>query len=392
MVEMADRKLFYDDPKHSASQATHFMPDKLRTASLTRTKVIFSGLGAVLLFSLVACDGGPKAAPSKKPKRVEVMTVSAETFQETIIASGVARAKTEHRISSEISGLLKAQHAERGDYVKKGKALFKIDPEPFQLRLKERNARLSGARAHLQFARAEMERKQSLFKEGTLSQSAWERLKLDAASAEAERDQAIVAHNQAKRDLRLTTFRSPIDGLVLERHHELGAVLPAGALLASVADLSEMVFEVGVSDLELGDLHKKDRIKIMIDAFPEKKFEGKITQISANAAPDKGTFPVEISLENPRGEILPGMVGRLTLPGAVHEDRFIIPLMAVHQEASESIVYLVEKDRVLKRKVKIGKILGDRLVIEEGIVAGEQLVLISHGRLKAGEKVEVVGP
>ncbi len=345
------------------------------------------------LFALTAgCGKKPEAkAPPKVPIQVEVLEAKPETFRETIVASAVAEAKVEYRVSAEVGGVLKIQHVDQGDNVKKGALLFEIDPEEFQLKVRERAASLDRTEAYLKFMEQELERKEPLYKDKMLSQAQWDKFQLDLSTARAERDQALVAFEQAGRDLRLTMIKSPITGSVLERYREAGEVIQKGAVLAWIVDASHVVFEIGLSDRELINIHHGDRVDVSIDALRNQTFQGKVTRISGNANPKTGTFPIEVTIANSGFQILPGMVGRVELPGKVHSKRTIIPLMAVQQQLEGMIVYVVEKGRAMKRLVVLGKVLGDRVVVIEGIKTGEQIVLVGQGRLESGDPVTVIG-
>jgi membrane fusion protein, multidrug efflux system len=343
------------------------------------------------LFALTAgCGKKPEASPGKSPIQVEVLEIKPETFRETIVASAVAEAKVEHRVSAEVGGVLKAQHVDRGDQVRKGAVLFEIDPEEFQLRMREKAASLNRAEAYLNFMEQELKRKEPLFKNETLSQAQWDKFQFDLATAHAEKDQARVAFEQAERDLRLTTIRSPLTGSVLGRYHEAGEVIQKGNVLAWIVDASRILFEIGLSDRELSSIHRGDPVDVVVDAIRGQSFQGKVTRISGNANPKTGTFPVEITIQNPGYKILPGMVGRVELSGAVHSDSIIIPLMSVQRQLEGTIVYVVEEDQAMKRPVVLGKVLGDRVVVLNGVQAGDRVVLVGQGRLKSGDTVEVI--
>jgi membrane fusion protein, multidrug efflux system len=343
------------------------------------------------LFALTAgCGKKPEASPGKSPIQVEVLEIKSETFRETIVGSAVAEAKVEHRVSAEVGGVLKIQHVDRGDKVKKGSVLFEIDPEEFQLQVRARAASLSRAEAYLNFMDQELKRKEPLYKNETLSQAQWDKFQFDMSTARAEKDQARVAFEQAERDLRLATIKSPMTGSVLERYHKEGEVIQKGAVMAWIVDASRILFSIGLSGRELTNIRLGDSVDVMVDALRDQDFQGKVTRISGNANPKMGTFPVEVTVYNPSDKILPGMVGRVELSGAAHHNSIIIPLMAVQQQLEGTIVYLVEKDRAMKRRVMLGKVLGDRVVVLEGIKTGEQVVLVGQGRLESGDQVAVI--
>ncbi|VAX33349.1 hypothetical protein MNBD_NITROSPIRAE01-1891 [hydrothermal vent metagenome] len=339
----------------------------------------------------VGCEPGTdKLEVREKIKKVEVFIVKTEDFEETIVASAVAFAHIEHRVSTEVSGLLKIKHARWGDRVKKGETLFEIDSEGFILIVKERKAALARALAQLHFMQAEQKRKKSLLQAKTLSQAGWEKLQFDLAAAISEKNQAQIALSRAQRNLRLTVLKSPIDGMILEDYHDMGEVIPVGTELARIADTTWIRFDVGVSDLELPHLSLGDLVPVTIDALGTRQLKGEITRISGNASPTRGIFPLEVRLENAERSILPGMVARLRLSGEKHKTQVIVPMMAIHQENDIPFVFLVQDQKALRRPVKLGKVLGDRVLIQEGLRTGDAVVLIAQGRLKIGEGLDVI--
>ncbi|NOY85396.1 MAG: efflux RND transporter periplasmic adaptor subunit [Nitrospirae bacterium] len=339
----------------------------------------------------VGCEPGPDQIELReKIKKVEVFIVKTEDFEETIVASAVASAHMEYRISTEVSGLLKIKQAEWGDRVKKGETLFEIDSENFILIVKAKKAALARALAQLGFMQAEHKRKKPLLQSKTLSQAGWEKLQFDLAAAISEKNQAQVALDQAQRNLRLTVLKSPIDGMILETYHDTGEVIAVGTVLARMADTTWMTFDVGVSDLELSHLNLGDTVFVRIDALSKEERKGQITRISGNASPTRGTFPLEVRLENAKRSILPGMVARLRLSGEKHKTQVIIPMMAIHQENDIPFVFLVQDQKALRRPVKLGKVLGDRVLIQKGLKPGDAIVLIAQGRLKIGEPLDVI--
>ena len=347
---------------------------------------------AILVFVLSTGCADPTESVStpKEPIRVELLEVAPETFRETIVTSAVAAAKEEHRVSAQIGGMLKIRHADRGDRVEKGEILFEMDPEEFELQVRERKANLARASAHLKFMEQELKRKKPLLEDGTLSRSQWDRVQFDLDTARADQDQALVALEQADRNHRLTTVRSPVNGTVLERYHDIGEVIPRGAVLAWIVDTSQIVFEVGLSGRELANVHRGDRVMVKVDAIPEQSYPGRITRLSGNASPGTGSFPVDITVKNSGMRILPGMVGRIEIPGKKHGNQIIIPLIAVQQQLEGAVVYVVEEDRAMKRVVSLGKVLGDRVVVLDGLSPGDRVVRVGQGRLETGIPVEVI--
>ncbi len=349
---------------------------------------VFSFL--LIIFFLPACGKSGSREADRSPIEVEVLKISPRIFQETIVASGVAKAKYEYRVSAQVGGMLKVHYKDRGDRVKKGEVLFRIDPEEYEIMVQERKANLEQAGARLKLLEKEKKRKEELYKAGHLSKDMWDQILTNLKLAKARYDQALAGLKEARRNLRLTVIKSPVNGIVLERFHEDGEVIPPGTLLARVMDIRRIVFDIGLSDRDLRYVKAGDKATVTIDAIPGRVFEGIVTKISGNANPARGNFPVEITVRNRDDKILPGFIGRITLKGPLHRDKVIIPLSSINKEFGIPYVYTVEKGHAVKKVVKPGKVIGDRIIVEDGLNPGEYLVIVGQSKLKSGEPVNIV--
>jgi membrane fusion protein, multidrug efflux system len=366
------------------------MKNAIRKSGRPCILVLFVVFGIVLSFGCGIQSEEKNPVPDRPAVRVEVLRVESSTVRETMVASAVAEAKVDYRVSAEVEGVLVHQNVDRGDRVEKGQILFEIEKDEFRLRQRDRAARFAQAEARLKFMEQELRRKEPLYQNDTLSQAHWDQLQFDLKAAQAERDQAHVALEQADRDWRLATVRSPITGIVLDRFRKSGEVVPKGTVLAWIADPSKVVFETGLSDRELGFVRVGDAVEVRIDAVPGQVFSGRISSIPGNTDPRTGTFPVEVAVDNSNGTILPGMVGRFELPGQLHRNRIIIPLMAVEQRLGGTVVYLIKEGMAVKRSVSLGRVLGELVVVEDGLASGELLVVVSQGRVRDGAPVTIV--
>ncbi len=321
--------------------------------------------------------------------KVEVKVLSPESFQETILSYSIATPKVEHVITAQVGGMLVNHHADRGDRVSKGMILFEMDREKFGLHLREQKALLEKSKARAIFMEKEMKRQEPLYKSGAISQETWDRLLLDLATAHAELDFAVATLKEAERDLRLSRIRSPIDGILIQRYLKDGEMVREGTALAVTADISEIIFAAGLSDRELQHVARGDKVDVVIDAFPEKVFDGVVTRISGSSDSERGTFPIEVTVQNRDLRILPGMVGRVKLPGKVYSDKFIVPLTSIQYQEGGAIVYVVENGKAVKRPVTLGKVLGGRVIVDGNLRPGDLMVVVGQGSLAPGIQVKI---
>ena len=212
---------------------------------------------------------------------------------------------------------------------------------------------------------------------------------LDLATAHAELDFAVATLKEAERDLRLSRIRSPIDGILIQRYLKDGEMVREGTALAVTADISEIIFAAGLSDRELQHVARGDKVDVVIDAFPEKVFDGVVTRISGSSDSERGTFPIEVTVQNRDLRILPGMVGRVKLPGKVYSDKFIVPLTSIQYQEGGAIVYVVENGKAVKRPVTLGKVLGGRVIVDGNLRPGDLMVVVGQGSLAPGIQVKI---
>ncbi len=235
----------------------------------------------------------------------------------TVSASGKIKPESEVKIFSEVNGQVTELMVREGDRVTKGELLLKINPEIFRTALQRADAALSSARATLatsearkaqaeaQFllARQSYERSKSLKESGAISQSEFENALSQFQVAEAEQKAALENVNSAKfsissaraskdeaaENLRRTDLFAPQDGIVTALAIEkgdviLGTGMTKGDELMRISDLSVMEVDVDVNESDIVRVHMQDTALIEVDAYPDRKFKGIITEIANTAA------------------------------------------------------------------------------------------------------------
>jgi len=320
-------------------------------------------LFALLLAALAAAAwwgwtryGKATAAPEYRLARIERGSLTA-----TVSASGTLSAVTTVLVGSQISGQVKELYADFNSPVKKGQLLARIDPEAYEIRVRQAEADLEAARTALlqrqsdaaaqrsQLLRArlawddakrELDRKESLVQKGFISpaerdkaafaeQTAAETIRtveaqVKSAEAQIANATAVVKQREAalaaaRNDLDKTRITAPVDGVVISRQIDAGqtvaASLNAPTLFTIAQDLREMQVEVAIDESDIGRIRSDQQVTFTVDAFPARTFQGRVAQIrkAAQSVQNVVTYTVVVGTQNPSLTLVPGMTANVRI-------------------------------------------------------------------------------
>jgi RND family efflux transporter MFP subunit len=289
---------------------------------------------------------------------------------------------------------------QEGDPVHPGMQLAAIRRTDYAQRLAEAQAALAQAKAGVDQAQMDYDRTAKLSEHNAVAGA-----ELD--SARTRRDSALAALggakarvDQAATGLSDTVLRSPLDGIVLKRSIEVGALAAPGTVAFSVADVGSVKAAFGVPDTVLPRIHLGAVETITTEAFPGVKFEGRISLIAPSADARSRVFEVDVTIPNADGRLKPGSVAALSLEGvadAATAAAPLIPLSAIVRSPSHPDhfgVFVVEESGsqmiVHARDVELGEYLGKVIPVKTGLKAGDKIVVQGAGLLSDGEPVEVI--
>lgn len=272
-------------------------------------------VGAIIIFIIIGKQTG--FIGSSFEVKVAVDTAKARTITEIITANGKIQPEVEVKISSDVSGEIVELHVKEGDQIEKNQLLLKIRPDIYESNLERMEASLNVTRANLanskarlsqveaQFAQTESnyERNKALFEKKVISQAEWDNIssaynmgkaeieaaKQNVSSAEFSVKSAEASLKEAKENLYKTSIYSPVSGTVSKLNIELGervvgTIQMTGTELLRIANLNDMEVRVDVSENDILRVKYNDTALIEIDAYPDRKFKGIVTQIANSAS------------------------------------------------------------------------------------------------------------
>jgi len=300
---------------------------------------------------------------------------------------------------TQVKGVDGAQRTlQDGDRVTKGMELARVRRKDFEQKLSEARASLAEASAQRTQADRDYTRASKLVASGSIS-----RAEMDVAKAKADGARARVAGaaarvDEAKTALADATLTSPIEGVVLHRAIEEGALVAPGAPAFSIADTSKVKVVFGVPDTMLESLKLGSAQSISTEALRGKTFSGQISRIAASADAKSRVFEVEVTIPNPDDELKVGMVASLSLPvSATSAPAPLVPLSAVVRSPAHSeafAVYVVQGPddaAVAKlREVELGSFVGNSIPVKSGLKEGERVVVMGASFLSDDQSVRVI--
>lgn len=264
-----------------------------------------SVLGLVFIFGIIAKQAGWIGG---EPEGTEVETARSglKTITELVSASGTIQPEVEVIIRPDVSGEIVDLPVKEGDYVREGDLLLRIRPDLFQANIDNLRANILSLKAtkeqnaaSVKQAKFEFEQRKKLFEKDVISE-----LDFQAAKTNLEAQEAIVRSaefriqsaeaqlRRAEEELRQTVIRAPMDGTISKLNVELGERVlgntqMTGTELMRVARMNTMEVEVNVNENDIVNVSLGDTTRIEVDAYPERSFDGLITEI-ANSAEIQG--------------------------------------------------------------------------------------------------------
>jgi HlyD family secretion protein len=283
---------------------------------------------AVGVFFLVGSRGKPEA-------KYRTANVDKGDITQTVTATGAISAVTTVQVGSQVSGIIAKLHADFNSQVKKGDLLAELDPTPFQAQVEQQQANLTKAIVDARNAEISFSRQKRLLADGLAAQSDFDTSKAAYDSAKAVVDQAKASLSQAQTNLKYTKISSPIDGTVVARQFDVGQTVAASfqapTLFTIAQDLMKMQVSADVSESDIGRVQVSQPVRFNVDAYPERQFRGRVSQIRLNATVNQNvvTYPVIVEVPNPDLMLRPTMTANVTIDVAVVHDVLRVPNAAL---------------------------------------------------------------
>jgi HlyD family secretion protein len=415
-------------------------------------------LGGVILFLLLGAwrlwTRKANAATAVEVGRVQ--TVGAANAPQGIVLNATGYIVAAHKIevAAKVIGKVKWIGVDKGDRVHEGQVLVRLEDDEYQAQLQQAKgqlatlhakldeavhgsrpeeiaqalANLNSCKADLENARVSFERARSQAGEGlTPKQSlddaqarydgaihkvnalekAYELVKLgprqeeiDSLRGQVEQAKGALAYAETK--LANTVIVAPVTGTILERAVEKGEFVTtsfvgdrgAKGYVVSLADLNDLEVELDISQNDFARLHSGQHGTVTTDAFPDRKYDGFIKEISPEANRQKATVQIKVKVAKPDDYLRPEMNASVAFlsdqkPLQAGANDPPVPIVLIPSSAvRDNAVFVVLDGKALRRAVKIGATAGTSVRVDQGLIGGEDLITNPPAGLKDGDRVK----
>jgi HlyD family secretion protein len=423
-------------------------------------RYILAGIAVVVLLGVVATAYRLLAHDTPEVEVVRAAAQSSDVGGVVLSASGYIVAHHKINLNSKVTGRVKWIGVEKGDKVKEEQVLVRLEDDEFRAQYEQAQGAADNAKAYLQELqngsrpeeiqqslhnldeakatlvndKVTLDRTRELVTQGVLSKQAlddatgkfeadqqrvnsldkgFQLAKLGPRAEEIARAKGALGQAQGQADyakslLDATVIRAPVTGTILERAAEKGELVTSGfastaeggpqGLVVSLADLNDLQVELDIAQDDFAKLGPRQKGIVTVDAYPDRKYDGEIAEISPQANRAKATVQVKVQILTPDAYLRPDM--NATVKFLADETKsantgsqpagVFVPTAAVHDRDGKKIVFLSFNGKAMVREVKIQSQRSGGVLVQ-GLNGGEDVITAAPPELKDGDKIKIKG-
>jgi RND family efflux transporter MFP subunit len=343
---------------------------------------------AVVLVALVtACAKEPP--PPEAPRPVKLAQVAIGGVADLSVFAGDVRPRHEADLSFRIAGKIVERRVDVGAAVRRGQVLARLDPADVALQAQAAEAAAAAASTEDAYAKAELARHEDLFRQKFVSASALDQ-KRNAANAAAARSTQAQANLQVTRNqAAYATLVAPDEGIVTSLAIEVGQVVAAAQPVMKLARTEEREVAIAVPEGRIDELKRAQRIDVLLASNPDKRYAGRVREISPAVDAVTRTFAVRIAVPDADAALGWGMTANVAalMPGT--SAGALVPLTSIyHQSDGKPAVWIYDpaSQRVQLRAVELDSYREDGALVN-GLAGGEWIVAAGVNKLQTGQAV-----
>lgn len=366
-------------------------------------------LGLVLLALLASCSGpasspepaatpvdaasAPEGGSAEPVVEVRTSAVRHGSIAQLLTASATLEARRESRIGTEVQGRVLRVYVDEGDRVATGDPLFEIDPEPYQMALRQAEARLDLVRAQRAQGDADLARARSLRERGVVALQAIEQLETQVAVARANERQAEEAVALARHQLSRTRVVAPWSGSVAARLVDEGstALVQPQTIVLVLQESGLLEARASIPESQLALLRVGDPAKLHVEGVAA-PIETTISAVGDAIDPATRTYSIRMPVANESHALKAGVFALVEIEPRPKADVLVVPRAAVRSEDGRTRVFTVHDGRATPVSVVLGLVGDVEAEVLGGLEAGTPVIVgEAAGQIAPGMRVRVVG-
>ena len=356
-----------------------------------------------LSVALAAC-GGDDAAQQPPPPEVTVVTIATEDTTLTRDLPGRTTAYQIAEVRPQVSGIIERRLFTEGGMVEEGEPLYQLDDATYQATLASAQAQLARAEATVEAARLRAARTTELARIDAVSRQDEENATAALRQAEADVKASQAAVQSARVNVGFARISAPISGRIGRSSVTQGALVTANQAqpLATVQQLDPIYVDLTQSASELlelrqavaaGTMERVDLpVTIVLEDGTEFPHQGRLAFSEVSVDPSTGSYALRVVVDNPEHILMPGMYVNAVVGSGMREDAILAPQQGIARDPKGNTSAMVVNDQGLVevRPVQVSRTVGDKWLVEDGLVAGDRVIVEGLQKIQPGIPVQVV--
>lgn len=334
-------------------------------------------------------------------RTTEVRLLTGSDAGASLVATGYVVAQRSAEVASKGTGRLVYLGFEEGDGVNKGEVIAQLDNDDIKASLELAKARLDQAKVDTLGTGRTYRRQLSLLEDGAITNVDLETAEVAYKNSLAALAAAEASVRVAEVDLENTYIRAPFDGTVLTKNADVGEIVAPFASSSSskgsvvtLADMGSLEVEADVSESNIYKVSVGQRCEIILDAYPEVRYSGRVKKIVPTADRARATVLTKVAFDHKDDRVLPEMSARvnffLSEPGEKADSAAVVVSRdAVTNRDGRKVVFRIDGPTATMVAIETGRELGAEIEILSGLNVGDRVVLSPPGKMTTGEKVDI---
>jgi len=351
------------------------------------------GTGKLLVLCLGLLAAAPASAQDRKaggppPALVVTAPVEEDTVKPEVSLVGSVRARADSLVAAEVGGIAREIPARRGQTVKRGDVLAVLRDAELDEEFEVAQAEVRLAEAELEKAQADLARARDLVAKQVAPVEQLDAVRRDTQVWEQRLAKSRSAVRLVEDRRNRQTVRAPFDGVVVEEHAEVGEWVAKGGPVAEVADYATVLVRVPVPEQYVVEIAENQGVPVTVDALRGREFRGVVRSVIPLGDPQARTFPVEVEVKNPQGQIRPGMTARVAFQVGEPRQELLVPKDALVPRGARTLVYAVVDGAAVEVPVEVVGYKGGRAAVRGPLPPGAPVIVRGNERVRPGQSVQ----
>lgn len=329
----------------------------------------------------------PKSPSSLPPVKVELGSVTHEKMPRLLTLTGSVVADRQSEIAANVSGRVTATYVERGMPVKAGQVIAVVDARAAGFQAAAATAQSQAAQTQVALAKQECDRADTLFGQGAIAKSEYDRLKSQCTAQLYNANAAQANADLAGKLAGDTVIRAPMDGIIGERYVNVGEYVQPPTRVASVFSVNPARISISVPEPAVGRIKEGQSLDIEVSSWPDRKFPATVRFVSPALRAQTRDLIIEASAKNEDGALKPGMFATVKLVTG-EEEQPTVPVDAIKTDGNVRRLFVAKNQTAVEVVVRTGLTKDGRIAVFEPFAADTQVIVRPPPGLSDGSAIQ----